>query len=191
MKELSKEELNSSRPIDAEPHWYVLHTYMGYENIAKENLEVVREKYNLQDRIFDIVIPMEDVVEEKKDGKREIVSRKLTPTYIMVKMKYGDDIWHAVTKYTRGVTGFAGPAGHPVPMTDEEIRQFHLERPAVVDTNIVAGDTVEILDGALGGFSGTVTSVDTETQKVKVTVEMFGRETPVEVTFDQIRKIGG
>ena len=83
--------------------WYVLHTFSGYENVAKENLEIVVEKYNLHNRIFDIVIPMEDVVEEK-NGKRKIVTRKLMPGYILVKMNYGDDIWHAVTR-TRGITG--------------------------------------------------------------------------------------
>ncbi|MBP5651362.1 MAG: transcription termination/antitermination factor NusG [Clostridia bacterium] len=167
--------------------WYVLHTPAGYENVAKENLEIVRDKYNLQDRVFDIIIPMEDVVEEK-DGKRKIVSRKLMPTYIFVKMVYGDDIWHAITR-TRGITGFTGPKGRPLPMRPEEIHKLRLEKPAVIDTDLHENDKVEVLEGALNGFVGTIVSVDLEAGKLRVMVEMFGRETPVVLNLDQVRKI--
>jgi transcriptional antiterminator NusG len=167
--------------------WYVLHTFSGYENVAKENLEIVKDKYNLHERIFDIVIPMEDVVEEK-NGKKKIVSRKVMPGYIMVKMVYGDDIWHAVTR-TRGITGFVGPKGRPLHMTEEEIRKMRLEKNTVVDITITENDKVEVLDGALNGFIGTVISVDRENAKCKVMVEMFGRDTPVDLNLEQIRKI--
>lgn len=167
--------------------WYVLHTFSGYENVAKDNLEIVIDKYNLQERIFEIVIPMEDVVEEK-NGKKKIVSRKLMPGYIMVKMIYGDDIWHAVTR-TRGITGFAGPKGRPLPMTSDEIHKMRLEKNTVIDITIAENDKVEVLDGALNGFIGTVLSVDAESAKCKVMVEMFGRETPVDLNLDQVRKI--
>ena len=167
--------------------WSVLHTFAGYENVAKENLEIVKEKYNLQHRIFDIVIPMEDVVEEK-NGKQKIVSRKVMPGYIMVKMIYGDDIWHAVTR-TRGITGFVGPKGRPLPMTDEEIHKMRLEKNTVVDISITENDKVEVLEGALNGFVGTVISVDRENAKCKVMVEMFGRDTPVDLSLEQVRKI--
>lgn len=167
--------------------WYVLHTFSGYENVAKENLEIVTEKYNLQERIFDIVIPMEDVVEEK-NGKKKIVSRKVMPGYIMVKMIYGDDIWHAVTR-TRGITGFVGPKGRPLHLTEEEIRKMRLEKNTVVDISITENDKVEVLDGALNGFIGTVISVDRENAKCRVMVEMFGRDTPVDLNLDQIRKV--
>jgi transcriptional antiterminator NusG len=167
--------------------WYVLHTFSGYENVAKENLEIVIDKYNLQERIFDIVIPMEDVVEEK-NGKKKIVSRKLMPGYILAKMVYGDDIWHAITR-TRGITGFAGPKGRPLPMTEEEIRKMRLEKNTTIDVSIVENDKVEVLDGALNGFVGTVISVDIENAKCKVMVEMFGRDTPVDLNLDQIRRI--
>ena len=167
--------------------WYILHTPAGYENVAKQNLEIVREKYNLQDRVFDIVIPMEDVVEEK-DGKRKVVSRKLMPTYIFVKMIYGDDIWHAITR-TRGITGFTGPKGRPLPMLPEEIHKLRLERPVVISTDLHENDKVEVLDGALNGFVGTILSVDAESGKLRVMVEMFGRETPVVLNLDQVRKI--
>ena len=167
--------------------WYVLHTFSGYENVAKENLEIVIDKYNLQNRIFDIVIPMEDVVEEK-NGKKKIVSRKVMPGYIIVKMIYGDDIWHAVTR-TRGITGFAGPKGRPLSLTEEEIRKMRLEKVAVIDTNLEVGDKVEVLEGALNGFLGTVQSLDTQANKCRVVVEMFGRNTPVDLLLEQVRKI--
>ena len=167
--------------------WYVLHTFSGYENVAKENLEIVKDKYNLQERVFDIVIPMEDVVEEK-DGKQKIVSRKIMPGYIMVSMIYGDDIWHAITR-TRGITGFVGPKGRPLPLTEEEVRKMSLEKPKNLDINLVEGDKVEVLDGALNGFIGSIISVDLENAKVKVMVEMFGRDMPVDLALDQIRRI--
>lgn len=170
-----------------EAKWYVLHTFSGYENVAKENLEIVREKYSLEHRIFDIVIPMEDVVEEK-NGKQKIVSRKVMPGYIMVKMIYGDDIWHAVTR-TRGITGFVGPKGRPLHLTEEEIRKMRLEKNTVVDITIAENDKVEVLEGALNGFVGTVISVDRENAKCKVMVEMFGRDTPVDLSLEQVRKI--
>ena len=167
--------------------WYVLHTFSGYENVAKENLEIVKDKYSLQERIFDIVIPMEDVVEDK-NGKKKIVSRKVMPGYIMVKMIYGDDIWHAVTR-TRGITGFVGPKGRPLHLTEEEIRKMRLEKNTVVDISITENDKVEVLDGALNGFVGTVISVDRDNAKCKVMVEMFGRDTPVDLNLDQIRRV--
>ena len=173
--------------LSEEAKWYVLHTFSGYENVAKENLEIVKDKYNLHERIFDIVIPMEDVVEDK-NGKKKIVSRKVMPGYIMVKMIYGDDIWHAVTR-TRGITGFVGPKGRPLPMTPDEIHKMRLEKNTVIDISIVENDKVEVLDGALNGFIGTVLSIDRENAKCKVMVEMFGRDTPVDLSLEQVRKI--
>lgn len=169
-----------------EAKWYVLHTFSGYENVAQSSLENLVQKANLQERIFDIVIPMEEVVEEK-NGKKVLVSRKLMPTYVLVKMIYGDDIWHAVTG-CRGITGFAGPKGRPLPLTEDEIMRMRLEK-AQVDVTLRAGDKVEVLDGPLNGMIGTVTTVDTNNQKCRVNVEMFGRETPVDLNLDQVRKI--
>lgn len=189
--ETEEEELSESEKLILEAKkdakWYVLHTFSGYENVAKENLIIVIDKYNLQTRIFDIVIPMEDVVEEK-NGKRKIVTRKLMPGYILVKMNYGDDIWHAVTR-TRGITGFAGPKGRPLHLNEEEVRKMHLEKQVVVEVNVTEGDKVEVLDGALSGFLGVVKSVDAASKKCRVVVEMFGRETPVDLPLNQIRKI--
>lgn len=173
--------------MSEEAKWYVLHTRTGYENVAKENLERVIEKNGLENRIFDIVIPMEDVLEEK-NGKKILVQRKLMPTYLFVKMIYGDDIWHRVVG-TRGITGFTGPLGRPLPLPEEEIVAMRLDRPAKIDTQIEVGDDVEILDGALNGTIGKVSSVDTDTNTVKVMVELFGRETPVDVSLDALRKV--
>ena len=175
------------RNIDTEPRWYVLKTFAGYESVAKQNLEQTVSKYSLEDRIFDIVIPMEDVLEEKR-GKKVLVPKKMMPGYIIVKMIYGDDIWHAVTR-TRGITGFVGPKGRPLPLTEEEVRKMRLEKPKNLDVDWVEGDKVEVLEGALNGFIGSIISVDLENAKVKVMVEMFGRDMPVDLALDQIRRI--
>ena len=173
-------------PDTLEAKWYVLHTFSGYENVAKENLETVVDKYNLKDRIFEIVIPMEDVIEDK-NGKKKLVQRKVMPCYLLVKMKYGDDLWHNVTR-TRGITGFVGPKGRPLALTEDEVRKMRLEKIAL-PTNLVEGDKIEVIDGPLNTWIGVVLSVDNENQRAKVNVEMFGRETPVDLDFDQIRKI--
>ena len=169
-----------------EAKWYVLHTFSGYENVAKENLETVIEKYNLQDRIFDIIIPMEDVIEEK-NGKKKLVQRKLMPCYLLVKMIYGDDLWHNVTR-TRGITGFVGPKGRPLALTEDEIRKMRLEK-INVKLDLAAMDKVEVIDGPLNNMIGTVISVDNELNRAEVNVEMFGRDTPVDLDFSQLRKV--
>ena len=171
-----------------EPKWYVLHTFSGYENVAKDNLETVVKKFHLEDRIFDILIPEEDVIEEK-NGKKKLVTRKSMPCYILVKMIYGDDLWHNITN-TRGITGFVGPAGRPVPLTDEEVLKMRLEK-IKVETDIVVGDKVEIIEGPLDKQVGTVVAVNPEAGAVTVVVEMFGRENNVELSFEQIHKIVG
>lgn len=166
--------------------WYVLHTFSGYENVAKENLETVVEKFNLQDRIFDIIIPMEDVIEEK-NGKKKLVSRKVMPCYLLVKMIYGDDMWHNITR-TRGITGFVGPKGRPLALTEDEIRKMRLE-VIRTDIKIQIGDKVEVIDGPLMNMLGTVLTVDEVNSRAKVNVEMFGRETPVDLDFSQLKVI--
>lgn len=164
--------------------WYVLHTYSGYENMVKENLVLVFKKNDLLDKLFEISIPMEDVVEEK-NGKRKIVQRRMMPCYVFVKMDYNNDMWHIVTN-TRGVTGFVGPKGYPLPLTDEEVKRMHLERPAVVATDFEIGQSVKVTQGALEGFIGTIDALDAAAGKCKVTVSMFGRMTPVELELYQI-----
>ena len=166
--------------------WYALHTFSGYENVAKENLETVVSKFNLQDRIFDIVIPMESVVEEKK-GKKVLVERKSMPCYIFVKMIYGDDLWHNVTN-TRGITGFVGPNGRALALTDEDVRKNKLE-VIKISVDVEIGDKVEIIDGPLEGTIGTVSTVNADASTATVMVEMFGREAPVELELSQMRKV--
>lgn len=185
--QMSEDEKGYKEFVDSlEAKWYVLHTFSGYENVAKENLETVVEKFNLQDRIFDVVIPMEDVVEEKK-GKKVLVQRKAMPCYILAKMKYADDIWHNVTR-TRGITGFVGPKGRPLALTEEEVIKLRLEK-IKVEVDLAVGDRVEIIEGALNSMIGEVTAINLETGIASVNVEMFGRETSVEVELSQIHKI--
>lgn len=169
-----------------EPKWYVLNVQSGYEQVAKENLETVIKKYHLEDRIFDIVIPMEETIEEK-NGKKKLVTRKLMPCYLFVKMIYGDDLWHNVIR-TRGVVAFCGPKARAQALSDDEVRRMHLEK-VVVDLDLAPNDKVEVIDGPLNSFVGTVLSVDETNKRCRVNVEMFGRETPVDLEYSQIRKI--
>ena len=166
--------------------WYVLHTYSGYENMVKDNLMLVFKKNDLLDKLVEITIPMEDVVEEK-NGKRKIVQRRMMPCYVFVKMDYNNDMWHIITN-TRGVTGFVGPLGRPLPLTDEEVKRMHLEKPATVVTDFQIGESVKIIDGSLEGFIGTIDALDVAQGKCKVIVSMFGRLTPVELELYQIER---
>jgi len=166
--------------------WYVLHTYSGYENKVKANLEMVFTKNNMRDRLVEITIPMEDVVEEKT-GKRKIVQRRMFPCYVLIKMVYDNSMWHMIVN-TRGVTGFVGPQGRPIPLTEDEIKRMRLEK-VVVDTNFSIGDKVNVVDGPLEGFVGEIESIDLASGKCKVIVSMFGRLTPVDLELCQIEPI--
>ena len=172
---------------DDKPKWYVLHTNPGYENVAKINLQRVVEKNGLQDRVFDIVCPEEEVIQEKADGKKVVVKQKVMPTYLMVKMIYGDDIWHRIVG-TRGITGFVGPKGRPLELRDDEILAMRLE-VKTADASLQPMDKVEIIEGPFDKVVGTVVETDKQLGKVKVMVEMFGRETPIDVNLDQVRKV--
>ena len=169
-----------------EPKWYVVHTFSGYENMVMDNLYKVIEKNGLQEQILEVQIPMEDTIEEK-NGKRKVVQRKMFPCYVLVKMRYQDNLWHTIVN-TRGVTGFVGPAGRPLPLTQEEIKKMRLEK-VNVDIKVNVGDKVKIMSGPLESFVGDVQEVDNVEQKCKVTVSMFGRLTPVELDFGQIEII--
>ena len=175
-------------PMNEEPKWYILHTYSGYEAMVKDSLEKLIENNNLGDYIVDLKIPMEQVVEEK-NGKLKVVERKLLPCYVFIKMIYTNQIWYYVTS-TRGVTGFCGPQGRPIPMKPDEIRKMRLEEYAT-DEIFAVGDSVSIEDGPLKGFFGTVKEVNKSAQKAKITTTMFGRTTDVEVEFIQIKQVEG
>lgn len=167
--------------------WYVIHTYSGYEAMVKDSLEKLIENNNLQENIFEIQIPMEEMLEEKANGKKKIVERKKFPCYVFLKMIYSNDIWYLVTS-TRGVTGFVGPQGRPLPLTDDEVARMGLIKVAI-DVDFVVGDTVKIVSGPLESFSGKVVSLNESAQKAMINVEMFGRATDVEVDFVQVKKI--
>lgn len=170
-----------------EAKWYVIHTYSGYEAMVKDSLEKLIENNNLQENIREIQIPTEETLEEKANGKKKVVERKKFPCYVFLKMTYSNDIWYLITN-TRGVTGFVGPQGRPLPLTAQEVARMGLETVAM-DRPAEVGDMVQIVSGPLESFAGKVISINEAGQKIKVNVEMFGRNTDVEVDFVQVKKI--
>ncbi len=167
-------------PEDAK--WYVDHTYSGYENKVASNLEKTVENRQLHDLIQEIRVPTETVT-EIKDNKRRDVERKIFPGYVLVKMLLTDESWYVV-RNIRGCTGFVGPSSKPIPLTDEEVAKLGVEQKEI-EVSYSVGDSVHIIDGPLEGFVGTVEEVDVDKNRVRVTVSMFGRETPVELELDQ------
>lgn len=166
--------------------WYVVHTYSGYENKVKANLEKIVENRNMHDYILDIVVPMEEQI-EIKDGKKKATLRKVFPGYVLVKMIMTDESWYVI-RNTRGVTGFVGPGSKPVPLTDDEVKAMGVEEfEPIVDYDV--GDNVRVASGPLENFIGIVEEINMEKRKVRVSVSMFGRETPVELELAQIQKI--
>ena len=175
-----------SQEKDMQPKWYFVHTYSGYENKVKTDLEKTVKNRELEDYIFDIVVPMEEQI-EIKDGKRKTNLKKVFPGYVLVKMIVTEESWYIV-RNTRGVTGFVGSGTDPIPLTEEEIRKMGFELTEVnVDYDI--NDSVKILNGPLENFVGVVQEINKEKHKVKVLVSMFGRETPVELEFSQVQKV--
>ena len=168
-----------------EPKWYVVHTYSGYENKVKTDLEKTIKNRELEDFFFNIVVPMEEQV-EIKDGKRKTNLKKVFPGYVLIKMIVTEESWYIV-RNTRGVTGFVGSGTDPIPLTDTEIRNMGFDE-VPVNVDYEEGDTVQVINGPLEGFVGTVQEINKEKQKVKVLVSMFGRETPVELEFSQVQK---
>jgi len=167
--------------------WYVIHVYSAYETVVKNNLEKMIENNNLQEFISEIAVPTEEDIVEK-NGKRKIVERKKFPGYVFLKMVYTDHIWYMVTN-TRGVTGFVGPQGKPLALTFDEVKRMGLEKISLDDFDIKVGDNVRIISGALETFLGVVDEVFADKEKVRVYVQMFGRQTPVELDFNQIETI--
>ena len=174
--------------MDDEERWYILHTFSGYEAVAEDNLKKVVEKYNLHDRVREIFIPTEDVIVEKR-GKKVIEQQKTMPSYVFVKMIYGDDLWHTITR-TRGITGFVGPKGRPLPLSPREVVDMKLEKKlTIAPSNIEVGSLVQIIDGPLTGQTAKVLSVETAAEKLTVSVSMFGRPTNVDLTFAQVKQL--
>ena len=168
--------------MSEEAKWYVCHTYSGYENKVATNLETIVENRKLQDWIHENAVPTETVV-EIKDVKKKEVERKIFPGYVLVKMVMTDESWYVV-RNTRGCTGFVGPNGKPTPLTEEEVAALGVENREV-EVNYDVGDMVRIIDGPLENFSGHVDEIDRDKNRVRVTISMFGRETPVELKLDQ------
>ena len=168
------------------PKWYVVHTYSGYENKVKTDLEKTIKNRELEDYFFDIVVPMEEQI-EIKDGKRKTNLKKVFPGYVLIKMIVTEESWYIV-RNTRGVTGFVGSGTDPIPLTNEEIRNMGFEM-AVVNVDYEVNDTVRVVNGPLASFIGTVQEINKDKNKVKVLISMFGRETPVELEFSQVEKV--
>ena len=167
--------------------WYVVHTYSGYENKVKTNLEKIIENRNLFDVITQVSIPVGTFVETKDNVQKE-VERKLFPGYVLVKMVLDDDTWFVV-RNVRGVTGFVGPSSSkPVPLTDEEVARLGVEK-YVVSVSYEVGDSVEVIDGPLSSFIGKVISADAANNLIKISVSMFGRETEAELLTHQVKKL--
>ena len=172
--------------------WYVLHTYSGYEKKVKADIELRVETMGLENNVFAVEIPMETVTEIKDGGKRVESEKKVFPGYVLIRMDLDDRSWAAV-RNTPGVTGFVGSEGHPEPLTRAEynkiMKRTSREAPKKTSTNIEEGQTVKVISGPLADFDGTVSEVQPEAGKVKVMVSIFGRETPVELSFDQAELI--
>ena len=163
----------------AEANWYVVHTYSGYENKVKANIDKTIENRHLEDQILEVRVPMQDVV-EMKNGANKTVSKKMFPGYVLINMVMNDDTWYVV-RNTRGVTGFVGPGSKPVPLTDAEMKPLGIKTTADVEVNFAEGDMVTVTGGVWKDTVGVIRSMNPSKQIVTINVELFGRETPVEM----------
>ena len=170
----------------AEANWYVVHTYSGYENKVKVDIEKTIENRKLQDEILEVRVPLEDVV-EMRNGMKKQVSRKMFPGYVLIHMIMNDDTWYVV-RNTRGVTGFVGPGSKPVPLTDEEMAPLGIQKEDIV-VDFEEGDTVTVTGGAWEGTVGMIQTINMAKQSLTINVDLFGRETPVEISFAEVKKM--
>jgi len=190
-----EEPAKPESPYDRPGRWYVVHTYAGYENKVKSNLESRISSMNMEDRIFEVVIPLEDVI-ELKNGKRQVVSRKVFPGYLMVRMDLDDDSWYVV-RNTPGVTGFVGLGARPTPLSRREVENILVTKTEGAGTpkktrprlEYEVGESVRVREGPFADFSGTIAEINEDQLKLKVLVNIFGRETPVEFEFAQVAKL--
>lgn len=170
----------------SEVNWYVVHTYSGYENKVKANIEKTIENRHLEDQILEVRVPMQEVL-EVKNGVKKQVQKKLFPGYVLLNMIMNDDTWYVV-RNTRGVTGFVGPGSKPVPLTEEEMRPLGIQ-DAEMQIDFREGDTVMITGGVWKDTVGVVCAMNDSKQIVTINVELFGRETPVEIGFTEVKKM--
>ncbi len=171
----------------SEARWYVVHTYSGYENKVKANIEKTIENRKLQDQILEVVVPTQDVV-EMRNGAKKVVSRMLFPGYVLIHMIQNDDTWYVV-RNTRGVTGFVGPGSEPIPLTEAEMINLGISQDAIMDIDVEVGDSIEVISGAWEGTISTVSAINMAKQTVTIDVDMFGRATSVEIGFTEIKKM--
>ena len=184
-----KIDKNMGEGMSEEAKWYVVHTYSGYENKVKANIEKTIENRHLGEQILEVRVPMEEVV-EARNGVKKTVQRKLFPGYVLLNMVMNDDTWYVV-RNTRGVTGFVGPGSKPVPLTPEEMLPFGVgsatkEKVAI---DLAPGDTVKVVGGAWKDVTAVITDVNESKQTVTISVDLFGRETPVEIDFAEVKKV--
>ena len=170
----------------SEAHWYVVHTYSGYENKVKVDIEKTIENRNLQDQILEVSVPLESVI-ELKNGVERKADKKMCPGYVLIHMIMNDDTWYVV-RNTRGVTGFVGPGSKPVPLEEEEMANLGIKQEDIV-VDFEVGDTVTVLSGAWEGTVGMIQAINEQKQSLSINVELFGRETPVELNFSEVRKM--
>ena len=170
----------------AEAKWYVVHTYSGYENKVKANIDKTIENRHLEDEILEVRVPMQEVV-ELKNGVQKASQKKMFPGYVLIHMIMNDDTWYAV-RNTRGVTGFVGPGSKPVPLTDVEMAGLGIKRENI-ESDYEIGDTIQVIAGAWADTVGVVQSMNLQKQSLTINVELFGRETPVELSFAEIKKM--
>ena len=168
----------------SETNWYVVHTYSGYENKVKANIEKTIENRHLEDQILEVRVPMQDVV-ELKDGASRQVSKKMFPGYVLINMVMNDETWYVV-RNTRGVTGFVGPGSKPVPLTEEEMRPLGVQSDSV-QIDFAEGDNVVVTGGVWKDTVGVIQAINENKQSVTINVDLFGRETPVEISFTEIK----
>ena len=170
----------------SEAKWYVVHTYSGYENKVKANIDKTIENRHLEDQILEVRVPMQEVV-ESKNGAQKVSQKKMYPGYVMLHMIMNDDTWYVV-RNTRGVTGFVGPGSKPVPLTEAEIDALGIMNAEVV-SNYEVGETIVVASGAWKDTVGMVKEVNPQKQTLTINVELFGRETPVEISFSEVKKM--
>ena len=168
----------------AEACWYVVHTYSGYENKVKANIEKTIENRHLEDKILEVRVPLQEVV-ELKNGVRKTVQKKMFPGYVLLNMIMNDDTWYVV-RNTRGVTGFVGPGSKPVPLTETEMFNLGIQA-ANIEVDFQEGDTVNVIGGVWKDTVGVIQAINQSKQSVTINVELFGRETPVEISFTEIK----
>ena len=170
----------------SEAKWYVVHTYSGYENKVKANIDKTIENRHLEEQILEVRVPLLDVV-EMKNGTQKAAQKKMFPGYVLMHMIMNDDTWYVV-RNTRGVTGFVGPGSKPVPLTDAEVAGLGI-KPEDIVVDFEVGDTIQVIAGAWADTVGVVQSMNPQKQSLTINVELFGRETPVEISFAEVRKM--